>query len=169
VLEDLNRLKEEFIATASHDLKGPLTSIRGYTQLLLRHTRGAGPDRERVMKGLAVIEAQTEAMNRLLDRLLDASCIQAGVLDVRTQPCELGECLDTVLARLSPPERGRVDVALPDAPLAGEWDQTRVASSAAGSWAARWRWSWARPAPARRCSPSRSPSTTPPWGRPRCT
>jgi PAS domain S-box-containing protein len=126
VLEDLNRLKEEFIATASHDLKGPLTSIRGYTQLLLRHTRGAAPDLERVVNGLAVIEAQTGAMTRLLDRLLDASRIQAGVLDVRTQPCELGECLDAVLARLSPPERERVDVALPDAPLAGEWDQTRI-------------------------------------------
>ena len=125
-LEDLDRLKEEFIATASHDLKAPLTSIRGYTQLLLRQMRGAAPDLGRVVTGLAIIEAQTEAMTRLLDGLLDASRIQAGVLDVRTQPCELGECLATVLARLSPLERERVDVALPDAPVAGEWDRTRI-------------------------------------------
>jgi signal transduction histidine kinase len=125
-LEDLNRLKEEFIATASHDLKGPLTSIRGYTQLLLRRTRAAAPDLEQVVSGLAVIEAQTAAMTRLLDHLLDASRIQAGVLELRTAPCELGECLSSVLARLSPQERERIDIDLPDAPLAGEWEKDRI-------------------------------------------
>ena len=125
-LEDINRLKEEFIATASHDLKGPLTSIQGYTQLLLRRMRGDRPDIEQVVKGLAVIEAQTEAMTRLLNHLLDASRIQAGVLELRTAPSELSESVERVLTRLNPLERGRVDVALPDAPLAGEWEQPRV-------------------------------------------
>lgn len=126
VLEDLNRLKEEFIATASHDLKGPLTSIQGYTQLLLRRTRAAAPDLEQVVRGLAIIEAQSEAMKRLLDHLLDASRIQSGVLELRNAPCELSECLERVLTRLSPLERERVDIALPVAPLAGEWEQQRV-------------------------------------------
>lgn len=125
-LEDLGRLKEEFIATASHDLKAPLTAIRGYTQLLLRRTRAAAPDLEQVVHGLGVIESQTEAMTKLLDHLLDASRIQAGVLELRTAPCDLSECLTTVLARLSPSEAERVDVELPDAPLAGEWEKERI-------------------------------------------
>lgn len=124
---ELDRLKEEFIATASHDLKSPLTSIRGHAQLLLRRLRAApAPDLEQMAQGLAVIEAQTAAMARLLDDLLDASRIQGVGLTLRTAPCDLGEYLVTVLARLNPQERARVDVALPDAPLAGEWEPKRI-------------------------------------------
>jgi PAS domain S-box-containing protein len=126
VLEELNRVTEEFIATASHDLKSPLTSIRGYTQLLLRRARSASPDVDQVAKGLAVIESQTAAMSRLVDVLLDASRIQAGGLELRTSPCDLGECLANALALLSPRDAQRVEVALPDAPLAGDWEQDRV-------------------------------------------
>ena len=73
-----------------------------------------------------MIEAQSEAMTRLLNHLLDASRIQAGVLDLRTAPSELSASLERVLTRLNPLERGRVDVALSDAPLAGQWEQQRV-------------------------------------------
>lgn len=124
--EGLDRLKEEFIATASHDLKSPLTSIRGHAQLLLRRIHAPALDLDRVAQGLAVIESQTAAMAHLLDDLLDASRIQGGRLEPRTAPCDLGECLETVLARLNPEERARVDVALPDAPLSGEWEQKQV-------------------------------------------
>jgi signal transduction histidine kinase len=123
---ELDRFKDEFIMTASHDLKSPLTSIRGYSQLLLRRVRAPAPDLQQMAHGLAVIDAQTAAMARLLDDLLDASRIQGGRLNLRTAPCDLGECLDTVLARLSPQERARVDVALPDAPLAGSWERARI-------------------------------------------
>jgi signal transduction histidine kinase len=125
-LEELDRLKDEFISTAGHDLKGPLTVIWGYTQLLLRRLRGPAPDLGQAAKVVTAIDAQAHAMARLLDDLFDASCIQAGRLELRTAPCELGECLATVLARLGEAERERVDVALPDAPLAGEWERARV-------------------------------------------
>lgn len=122
----LDRLKDEFIATASHDLKSPLTSILGYAQLMLRTLGTAEPDLGRVANAAEVIRDQTVAMTRLLDDLLDASRIQAGVLVLRPAPCELGSCLATVLARLGPEERARVDVVLANAPLAGEWDPKRV-------------------------------------------
>jgi signal transduction histidine kinase len=125
-MEELDRLKEEFISTASHDLKGPLTSIRGHAQLVLRRVRDPDPDHERIAHGLAVIDAQAVALTRLLDDLLDASRIQSGALELRMAPCDLGLCLETILARLNPGERARVDVTLPDAPLAGEWEQTRI-------------------------------------------
>ena len=124
--ETLDRLKEEFIATASHDLKTPLTSILGYAQLTLRMLGAAEPDLGRVARGAVVIRDQTVAMARLLDDLLDASRIQAGGLVLRPTPCEIGECLATVLARLGPEERERVDVVLANASLAGEWDPKRV-------------------------------------------
>jgi signal transduction histidine kinase len=73
------------------------------------------------------METQTTAMARLLDDLLDASRIQAGAFDLRRAPCELAECLRTVLAHLSEDERARVEVTLPgDVPLAGDWEQSRI-------------------------------------------
>jgi signal transduction histidine kinase len=126
-LQELDRLKEEFIATASHDLKAPLTSIKGYVQLLLRRIEKPEADMAGIRQGLDVIETQTSALAQQLDDLLDASRIQAGALDVRTAPCELAECLRTVLARLGEDERARVEVTLPeDMPLAGAWEQRRV-------------------------------------------
>src|SRR5688572_2521270 len=124
--EYLDRLKDEFIATASHDLKAPLTSILGYAQVMLRLLGAAEPDLSRVARAAAVICDQTVSMTRLLDDLLDASRIQAGVFVLRPVPCELGESLATVLARLGPEERERVDVVLANAPLAGEWDPRRL-------------------------------------------
>jgi signal transduction histidine kinase len=122
----LDRLKEEFLATASHELKGPLTSIRGYAQLLLRSLRAPAPDLARLAQGLAVIDAQSAAMAELLSHLLDASRVQAGKIELRPAPCELGECLAAVLAGLGPEERARVAVALDDAPLAGQWERARI-------------------------------------------
>lgn len=125
-LEELDRLKEDFLMTVSHDLKSPLTSIRGNAQLMVRHLRTPTPSLEKVTRALAVIDRQAAAMARLLDDLLDAARIQGGVLDLRTARCALAESLDNVLARLNPGERERVDVRLPDAPLIGAWEQKRI-------------------------------------------
>src|SRR5437899_2856094 len=70
-LEELDRARQQFVATASHDLKTPLTAIRGYAQLLLRRVRGPAPDLQQVADGLAVIDAKAAALARLMDELLD--------------------------------------------------------------------------------------------------
>lgn len=125
-LANLGRIKEEFIATASHDLKTPLTSILGYTQYVNRLLTGPAPDLGKVVRGMAVIQDQARAMTRLLDDLLDASRIQVGAFGLRPAPCEIDTCLTTILARLTPEERERVDVTLAHAPLAGQWDLKRL-------------------------------------------
>jgi signal transduction histidine kinase len=71
-IEELDRLKEEFIATASHDLKSPLTSIRGYAQLLLRRVRAPQLDLDQMaqalvdaaVRSLAGIDPSPPAENR---------------------------------------------------------------------------------------------------------
>lgn len=125
-LEELDRLKDEFITIASHDLKSPLTSINGYAQILRRLIAKPNPDIIGVVEGLDIIVDQVAAMTRLLDDLLDASRIQAGALELETTSCDLLECLDTILRRLNPEERGRVGLEVPDMPLVGDWDQRRI-------------------------------------------
>jgi signal transduction histidine kinase len=122
----LERAQQEFVATASHDLKTPLAAILGYAQLLTRSLRRPTPDLDKVARAVATIGAQARAMAELIDDLLDVSRIQVGALQLQTAPCELGACLDTVLARLAPEARTRVDVQLPDAPVAGDWDHRRI-------------------------------------------
>lgn len=125
-LEELGRIKEGFIAAASHDLKTPLTSMLGYTQYVIRQLAAPAPDLDKVVRGMSIVQAQAIAMGRLLDDLLDASRIQVGAFEVRPVPCDLGTCLDSVLARLGPDVSERVDVTLPDAPVAGQWDRSRL-------------------------------------------
>jgi PAS domain S-box-containing protein len=117
---------EDFVATVSHDLKGPLTAIIGYAQLLVRAAADPGAHAERITAAAREVDAQARALSRLIDGLLDASRVQAGAFGLRTAPCALPDCLGAVLGRLPPEERTRVDVALADAPLAGDWDRDRV-------------------------------------------
>jgi signal transduction histidine kinase len=125
-LEDLIRHKDEILATVSHDLRAPLTVIKGSAQLLLRRMDHPEPDLAAVTRGLAGIDAQTMKIVRLLDDLLAASRGQSGGTEPRTKPCHIEDCLVTVIARLSPTERNRVDVARADGLLTGEWEQSMV-------------------------------------------
>src|SRR5207248_7596046 len=118
--------QHEFLATASHDLKSPLTAILGYAQFATRLLSAPAPDLDKLSHAVETIWAQGRAMTELLDDLLDASRLQLGALDLRAEPCDLQACLDTILARLSPEERKRVGVALPWAPLVGDWDRKRL-------------------------------------------
>lgn len=122
----LDELKEELILVASHELKGPLTSIRGFAQMLRRRVAAPDPDLGLLDEGLALIDAQAAGMAALLDGLLDASRVETGALDIRAAPCDLAACLNSVLASLSPEERGRVEVRLPAEPVVGMWDETRI-------------------------------------------
>ena len=73
-LEKLELMRRSFVANVSHELKSPLTSMRGYIQGVLDHTIS----REEQDKYLAVALEETDRMNRLINDLLDLSQIQTG-------------------------------------------------------------------------------------------
>lgn len=86
-LKELEQQKDDFLSAAAHDLKTPLTSVKGLVQLLQRQlAREKGPTS--AMKTLAGIDAATSRMKHLIDELLDVSRLQMQ-LDVDLVLCSV--------------------------------------------------------------------------------
>jgi PAS domain S-box-containing protein len=85
-VEDLSRLKDEFLSIASHELRTPVTSIKGYTQLaktLIRENDLATSE-----EYLSIALDQIDRMSRLILELLDVSRIETGRLEIRRDTIE---------------------------------------------------------------------------------
>lgn len=91
--EAANRMKDEFLATVSHELRNPLNSILGFAQLLRRGNRSP----EEVSKALDIIERNSRAQAALVNDLLDISRIVAGKLKLEAQKIELPEIIDAAI------------------------------------------------------------------------
>lgn len=79
-LVELNREKNRFLGIAAHDLRNPLTSIRGLSEILL--SEAAGPLTEDQQEYLSVIHSASSGMLALVNNLLDISVIESGRLDL---------------------------------------------------------------------------------------
>jgi PAS domain S-box-containing protein len=123
------RMQEEFLSSLAHDLKNPLTALRGQTQLMLRRLRrGDLPEPDRLQTGLEGIDSAAIRMTKLLDELSDVTRLRTG------QAVELDRsATDLVdLARRITEEYQRttekhtlVVEAGPDT-LVGDWDGARL-------------------------------------------
>ncbi len=89
------RKKDEFISIASHELKTPLTSVKGYVQLLARSVERG--DIATVRKHLSKAQVQLEKLNDLIADLLDISKIESGKLEFNKKYFSLDTLLDGVL------------------------------------------------------------------------
>ena len=119
-LEELERMRTEFLGIVSHELRTPLTSIKGSTATVLTSSRGFGP--AEMLQFFRIIDVQADHMTSLIGDLLDAGRIATGTLSVSPEPSEVGELVDrarntflsgvgrhTVLVDL-PPDLPRVTV-----------------------------------------------------------
>ncbi len=121
------RSRDEFLSVAAHELKTPLTSMLGFTQLLLRSFRtGAMPNDGLVERALRAIESQSERLSRLVARLLDLARIEGGRLAIEVQPTDLVPLLRATVEamRIGKPTCSIV-MQLPDA-LVATVDPVRV-------------------------------------------
>ena len=91
-LEDLERLRTEFLAMVSHELRAPLTSIIGSTTTLLRPTPRLDPAEMREFH--RIIDEQAHHMRGLINDLLDAGRIETGTLSVAPEPAAVAGLVD---------------------------------------------------------------------------
>ena len=80
---------DAFLSMASHELKTPLTSIKGNTQLAVRQLKNSLQSLEKILGLYESAEQQSRRLNRLVDDLLDVSRVQAGYLDLHLAPHDL--------------------------------------------------------------------------------
>jgi signal transduction histidine kinase len=87
-----NMAKTEFVSFVSHELKQPMTSIKGYTDLLMKGTAGSITETQRTF--LEVVRSSVTRMDMLVQDLLDISRIEAGRLKLEIGPVLLVEVLE---------------------------------------------------------------------------
>ncbi len=90
-----NVAKSDFVSLVAHELKNPMTSIKGYTELLA--TGAVGPVNEMQANFLNTIRSNTERMSTLVSDLNDNSKIEAGKLRLDFRSVELSELIEEIL------------------------------------------------------------------------
>ncbi len=120
---ELDRMKSEFISVVSHELKTPLTSIKGFVRLMAAERVGPITDKQRHY--LDVVLRQSESLTLLINDLLDISRIEAGIIEVRQEPLSLAEVVAAVVQQLDhlAQEKGiaiGVDIPRDLPPLSGD-------------------------------------------------
>jgi signal transduction histidine kinase len=97
-LEAADRQKNDFVATMSHELRTPLNSVLGFTQLLLMGTAGPMLDKQR--RYVSNVEVSGRHLLALINDVLDLAKIEAGRLDVASEPISLGEIVSSAVAQI---------------------------------------------------------------------
>ncbi len=100
--KEAERLKDEFIGIATHELRDPLAVLKGYTQMLLMQSkRGKGPEFTELQKqALQEIDKSINSMVELANDLLDVTRLQAGELVLQFEPTDLVDLVRRVTERL---------------------------------------------------------------------
>lgn len=93
-IEKLEQVRKDFVANVSHEIKTPITAIRGFADTLLE---GALEDRENAFRFLQTIKSNSERINNLVDDLMTISKIELGVIRVEKSSVDINDVFEHVL------------------------------------------------------------------------
>ncbi|HMQ20974.1 MAG TPA: HAMP domain-containing sensor histidine kinase [Planctomycetota bacterium] len=94
-----NRAKSNFLATASHELRTPISSIKSFSEILLGGGADDEPEETR-SEFLGIIRSESERLARLVEQLLDLARIESGVASWRNEDVDLGRLASKTLRAL---------------------------------------------------------------------
>jgi len=97
-LQELDRLKDDFISTVTHELRTPLTSIRAFSEIL-----GDNPNLETTQRAkfLGIITRESERLTRLINQVLDLAKIESGAAEWHPSALDMREVIEDATTALS--------------------------------------------------------------------
>jgi signal transduction histidine kinase len=122
------RTRDEFLSIASHELRTPVTGIKGYAQILLRAEARGQLDAERLRRSLTTIDEATDRLTTLTADLLDVSRIRTGQLPLHLETIDLAALLRSIVGRYEDhlEERYRIAATIPSRPHLVDADSSRL-------------------------------------------
>lgn len=99
-LKQLDQMKSQFVSTAAHELRTPLSTISGYIEILLEPGYDDLTDEQ--SRCLGIVERNTKRLIRITDDLLDVSSIEAGRIDLLLRPLWFPKLIDMTVKDLQP-------------------------------------------------------------------
>lgn len=115
--ERLDRERSDLVATVAHELRSPLTGVKGFVQAMLNRWEVLSDEQKRLM--LTTVNSDADRLSRLITELLDVARIDTGRLSLYPRPVEVGVIAERVRASIgattSRPIRLEVAAALPTA------------------------------------------------------
>lgn len=97
-LQEVDQMKDEFISMASHELRTPVTGIRGYVSMMIDGSLGTVPDKAR--DSLKIVQSAADRLATLVEDLLNVSRIEQGRMKIEAKPTELGAIIKDVVSEL---------------------------------------------------------------------
>lgn len=128
-LEKANQLKDHFLSMASHELKTPITTIRGHAQLGMRRLATQAnipPELAPLSTAFERIEQQTFRLNNLVDDLLDLSILRSGQMAFNPTRCDLGAICREVIAEQQSLTGRKFELDAPSSPVMLQADAERL-------------------------------------------
>jgi len=98
--QEADRLKSAFLATMSHELRTPLNSIIGFTGIILRGL--VGPLNDEQAKQLGMVQGSAHHLLTLINDVLDISKIEAGQVEIVTEPFDARAAIEKVVRTVTP-------------------------------------------------------------------
>jgi signal transduction histidine kinase/tetratricopeptide (TPR) repeat protein len=127
-IEEAVRMRDEFLAIASHELKTPLTPLQLQIDDFARVLRRRGVDDDAVTQRLTIMVRQTTRLSKLVENLLDLSRIAAGRLTLQPEEFDFTEMVRDVARRMAPEAEHLgcgLEIRAGEA-IRGRWDQLRL-------------------------------------------
>lgn len=97
-LQEVDQMKDEFISMASHELRTPVTGIRGYVSMMIEGSLGPVSDKAR--ESLKIVESAATRLAALVEDLLNVSRIEQGRMKIEAKPIDLGITIREIINEL---------------------------------------------------------------------
>jgi two-component system phosphate regulon sensor histidine kinase PhoR len=125
-MKQLDKVRKDFVANVSHELKTPIAAIKGFADTLME---GAIEDSENARRFLEIIKSNSERINTLVDDLMTISKIEMGVIRVEKAEVDVKEVMEQAVALLDEKARGKgllLNVEIPENIQTIEADRDRL-------------------------------------------